>query len=205
MSQAQLTWYLELSGTAVFFGSILLAGGIMAALDRSVDSYIQPAPEGKMRFRKPLSKRMPMALFALSFFGGALAFAGICFDPMTIGGGVWSLPLPLMMCLAPAVWLLGKAGPDELDFNIADHTFHRTSGWPLYPKSFSGTWNQIFGIYVRHISGTSSNKPYYLVGFYWTSGRGVSVIGEYRSREDAETEAERLSAALGLRRVGAPR
>ena len=204
MSQGQLSWYMLLSGAALFFGSILAAGGITALLGKECDSFQQPAPEGEMWFRRPSVERIPAALFSLGFFGGVLIWVGICFDPMVAGGGPWTFLIAAAPCLGVSLWFLRRAGPEQVRIDLKAHTFQRVTGWPVFPVVASGTWKQIFGVYIRRVESTRSS-PYYLVGFYWTGGRGVSVVGKYFSREAAEAEAQRLSAALGLRRVGAPR
>ncbi len=205
MSQAQLSWYVFLAGAVLFVGSILVAGGIMACLGKECDSFQRPAPEGEMWFCRPFAERIPMALFSLAFFGGAVFITGVCFDPIAIGGGIWSDILPVSVCMTVAVWVLRRAGPDEIYLDLKARTFRRVTGWPLFPVVLTGTWKQIFGIYVRKVGGSSSNKPYYLVELYWTGDKGGSVVGSYNAKEDAEAEAERLQAVLGMRRVIAPK
>lgn len=210
MSQAQVSWYVFLVGAVVFVGSILAAGGIMACLGKECDSFQRPAPEGKVGFVRPFVERAPKALFSLSLFGGLLIFLGVfysVFRTMAVSFNETTIEITLLLgfCIGASAWCLRLSGPEELCFDLASQTYRRVTGWPLFPTSYSGPWQQILGVYVRKIGATSSNKSYYLVGFLWSGNKGRAVIGSYNAKADAEIEAERLEELLGMKRVEAPK
>lgn len=210
MSQAQLSWYGLLVGAVLFVSSILVAGGIMSFLGKESHSFQQAALDGEVQFVRPFVERAPKALFGLSFFGGFLIFLG-GFDSvlrtMVVGINEPTIEILLLFSfnLGAIAWCLRLSGPEELCFDLASQTYYRVTGWPLFPSSYSGPWQQILGVYVRKIGTSSSNKSYYLVGFLWSGNKGRAVVGSYNAKADAQAEAERIEKLLGMKRVEAPK
>ena len=195
-----MSWATEMafSGGALFFGSPLLAAVIGGAQNRSGDSLVRPSPDGRMTFRTPFVERAPQALIGLTFFGGALFWIGVGFDPRGPGGA--AVVLMVAPCLAMAAWCLRRAGPEEVRLDLAAHTYRRVTGWPLFPKVLSGRLSHLPGVYVERVDSTRSS-PYYLVGLSWSASEGRSVVARYDRRETAEAQADIIRSALDAQRA----
>ena len=197
--------WLVFVGGALFFGSLLLVAGLFAVLTPSNDNFQKPAPDGEVLLCKPFVTRASMALFALSLFGGMLSQIGIAFSPMTKGGGPIVFVVVVPPLLAVIVWLVSRAGPDEVRLDLKARTYRRLTGWPLFPTVVSGPLNHILGVYVKRVGATSSSRTHYMVGIYWLGRRGRTYAGRFARKETAEVAADRLQSALGLPRVTALR
>ena len=187
------------AGAIIFFGFLLSATFVLATQREDTRQYQQSAPEGKLHFRRPRAARIFGALVSLGFLGGIPAFAGVRLDPKTIGtatgstaGDIWLTSIFFLLVSFAFSFL---AGPDELFLDLSTRTYRRTWGWLLFPKSASGSTSEIIGVCVQDL-GTLSNRSFH-VCLRWRGNKGLSLVGLYASRAEAETAASKLKQLLG--------
>ena len=193
------------AGAIIYFGFMLLAAFVFVTQREDIRQYQQTAPEGKLHFRIPRASRIIGALVRLAFLGGIPTFAGVNLNPRTIGtvtgsiaDDIWLTSLFFLLASFGSSLL---AGPDEVLLDLSARTYRRTWGWPLFPRTASGSMRDISGVYVDNV-GTFSN-PVFLVGLRWR-GNDISIVGRYDNKEQAEWEADELQQALGSQRVKPP-
>lgn len=200
-----LSWHLVTAGVTIFVSFILLGFIVFVTQNKNDSQYQRPAPEGKLHFRRPRASRVSAALGCLSFLGGIPASAGVILNPksfgITSGSNAGDIGITSLFFLLASFGSSLLAGPDEVLLDLSARTYRRTWGWPLFPKTASGSTRDISGVYVDN-AGTFSS-PVFFVGLRWR-GNDISIVGRYDSKEQAEWEADKLQQVLGLRRVKPP-
>ena len=200
-----LSWHLMTAGIIIFVGFILLGYIVFVTQNKTDSQYQRPAPEGKMHFRRPRASRVSAVLGSLSFLGMIPASAGIILYPksvnITSGSNAGDICITSLFFLLASFGSSLLAGPDEVLLDLSARTYRRTWGWPLFPKTASGSMRDISGVYVDNVGTFSS--PVFLVGLRWR-GNDISIVGRYDNKEQAEWEADELQQCLELQRVKPP-
>lgn len=185
---------------------MLLATFVLATQREDTRQCQQSAPEGKLHFQRPRAARVFGGLVSLGFLGGIPASAGVILNPKSFGpttgsnaGDIWLTSIFFLLVSFAFSFL---AGPDELSIDLSTRTYRRTWGWLLFPKSASGSTSEIIGVCVQDL-GTLSN-PSFHVCLRWRGNKGLSLVGLYKSREEAETAASKLKQVLGPQCIKLP-
>ncbi len=197
---------LERGGSGIFVGSLILGFTIAGFADKK-NSIEYPAPEGEMLFRRRFADRAPFAMMGVAILGGPIFYLGLMFDPHAVGGSLFVWVLYLFITLF-AIFLVrmffNMAGPEELHLNLGNRTYRRGSGSLLFPTVTSGSWQDMYGVFVRRVGPVNSSRTVYRVGIRWLGNSEETDIGRYERSSSAEWVANDLQEDLDLPRVAAP-
>lgn len=176
--------------------AVMLLGMVIGAAGVHNGSYLSYTSQKKIVFRKPFALRIGAALFGIGMVEVPIA--------LSINEKSW---LPFISLIAPCVAVAGLflrvSGPDELQLDLAERTYRRISGWPIFFTTWSGPWTNLWGIYVGVFGSTTGSS--YFVGLRGTNLGGRMDVGRFGAQSAAEQFADELASDLGLPRVSPPK
>ena len=127
--------------------------------------------------------------------------AGWTTDPAYRHQDVASAVLIMSLLTLPvALFFLRLAGPREVHFNTAQHTYRYVNGWPLFSRTLTGGWEDVSYFYVERT--VSNYKTSYLVRMVWKNkampySRKIT-LGIYRQFDTAAQWVTELTQLFGL-------
>ncbi|MGI4790484.1 MAG: hypothetical protein ACRYFS_16730 [Janthinobacterium lividum] len=168
---------------------------LIVGLQRPTRQYT--APEGQISFRKPIILRTAIVMLSLFFASGPEMLIGQPHKPMS--AAVWvGFALITAVCLSFAIICLRFSGPDDLVLNVENHTYRRTTGWPVFPATFSGGWKDMHELCLWEGGGS---RTIYIVSIAWVSQQGATQLGRFYHKPSADQFADEMSKILCLKRV----
>ena len=102
--------------------------------------------------------------------------------------------------MALGVFLFFLSGPRELRLDADRRLYHLTRGWPFFPQTKIGSWEEIYGVYA----GCTQNGEY-IVGVTWRSRGGSMEMKRFSRSPAAEQFAKEVISFLGVSQVIPPR
>jgi len=193
-----------------FFAWVVL--GVVIAFvsnrqERDARSKRLPPLPRKTAFRASWGVRLFLALLAAFIITGyPLLYAAGIFDVRGhrphFTAETWTLfGLLEIICVATGLPLLYVSGPSNLFLDLDRRTYRRVHGWPFRPRVQEGPWEDMAGIFVWYMPGSSL----YHVGITWKrSRRDFQHLEMFANSGEADRHAEQIAAALGLPLVEPP-
>ncbi len=127
-------------------------------------------------FRGSLAGRVFCGLFALVFAASGCFMLGMTITHPLYLARAWSyLMASFYGAMALGAWY--GAGPRETAFDLRRGTYRLTTGFPFFPRTQHGSWNDFAGLFVRSYDRASSNMPpHYWVCLAWNQPRRRDII-----------------------------
>ncbi len=190
----------NLLGLIALFGS-LITFLVLAFVGMRAGSFLYQSSFGKMVFRRRLSQRVFMGVLGLFMgVGGPLLYWHSLVNSTGSLSAVvrftaWAIFA--LLDVAVGAFCIYIGGPEELHLDLERHTYRLVRGWPFFPVTRSGTWEDMAGVSVRSLGEGQIN-----VGIKWRCGRkSVIPLGTFGKRQAANRFAQEMASTLGLPQV----
>lgn len=180
---------------AVGFAGAFLLAGVMAVGLMALGTYSFRLTDDIFVSRKRPLARMCFVLmsFALGCGLPVMTYTG-AHDPSAV-------LLVTILCLPLGIGGWYTAGPQEFHLDIAAGTYRLVDGWPLLPRTRSGTTAEMWGVYVL-----PTNKSGSMVGIRWRRDwKRRTIVGQIGGLAQADKFAQELAGRLGLELVAPPK
>jgi len=181
---------LTIVSSIAFFALAILAVLFILVGSRS-GSYLSRVSQHEWVFRKPLLRRIGMVLTSIALLQALLMVANEGWGAVLLFTLLW-FPFGIVL-----LWI---SGPDELRLNMAERTYQRVSGWPFRSKTRSGSWTDLWGVYIGY-----AGRSTYIVGLRGNRLGGRVDLGRFKVYAAAEQFAQELMSELSLARVPTPK
>jgi len=178
--------------------AIMIFVVVLGILSQRDGSYLRTRTPSEITFSEPWELRA----FLASLFGWLVfACASIASEPFDYKPFPW---WPVLLASgAVTVGVFRLLGPNQIVFAPQQRTYHSISHWSWPPKTRSGTYDELSGIFVRRVwvKGSSFSS----VNLAWKdNSEWPSRLGRFSKPERAQALASELSQTLGLPIVESP-
>ncbi len=181
------------------FGDIalILAITLLGVIARRHPTRRYSTPQGQLGFRKPMILRIAMVMLGLVFVSGPEMLIG---QPhKALSADTWAaFVLIVVVCFVFAGICLRASGPEDLLLNLETHTYRFVTGWPFFPRTNFGDWEDMHELCVWDAGGSST---IHVVAIAWKSQQGTTRLGRFSRKSSADRFADEMSKLLCLKRV----
>jgi hypothetical protein len=148
------------------------------------------------RRSKAVRNAILFILVAIDVYFYLLFKQQISWTPVGDNEYVWCVPILLIVIINFRV--LRYAGPDDLVLDIDRQSYTHTTGYPLFPRSVTGTFGDFYGLCVRPIKNRRNAVVAHRVELDWnTPDHKALVLAETGTLQEARTEQHMLARRLG--------